>query len=396
MMKENVIPQCPNCSKILPPKKVYFCGSCMTQIRCKTCDDILEIDDAGCTNCGTLRETRNSTSSPGIINANTFRLHETNSDRTIEATFSDSVGKDLAGILRDFSINNRSKTINATGFDIQQIDSGKSGYDENIETFDVDFSEQKTEEINVKQEVKSQQIHSPEYLSLKAIAMKNLPTTETEWIVVYSFFASNQGKDLFSNKDILEKYEESNRLDHGKKSHLSRNIVAAVKAGYLNPLATDYSILDPGILKAKEILSRTSSSPTKKASTKKNKNEINDDDNSTKKNSKGKKTLKRLNNIDFEPQGKESLKNYFSKYTPSSDNERTLLFVNYMQNILEIEQITYDHIYTCYDLLGLRVSENLPQTVRNSANVKGWIETKGGLATITIKGKNQIRDWDQK
>ncbi|MDH5035124.1 hypothetical protein [Chryseobacterium cucumeris] len=396
MMEENMITQCPNCSKVLAPKKVYFCGGCMTQIRCKVCDDVLEVDDVGCTNCGTLRETKNSTISPGIVNANTFRLHETNSDRTIEATFSDSVGKDLAGILRDFSINNRSKTINATGVDIQQIDSGKSGYDENIETFDVDFSEQKTEEINVKQEVKSQQIHSPEYLSLKAIAMKNLPTTETEWIVVYSFFASNQGKDLFSNKDILEKYEESNRLDHGKKSHLSRNIVAAVKAGYLNPLATDYSILDPGILKAKEILSRTSSSPTKKASTKKNKNEINDDDNSTKKNSKGKKTLKRLNNIDFEPQGKESLRNYFSKYTPSSDNERTLLFVNYMQNILEIEQITYDHIYTCYDLLGLRVSENLPQTVRNSANVKGWIETKGGLATITIKGKNQIRDWDQK
>lgn len=395
-MEENMITQCPNCSKVLVPKKVYFCGGCMTQIRCKVCDDVLEVDDVGCTNCGTLRETKNSTISPGIVNANTFRLHETNSDRTIEATFSDSVGKDLAGILRDFSINNRSKTINATGVDIQQIDSGKSGYDENIETFDVDFSEQKTEEINVKQEVKSQQIHSPEYLSLKAIAMKNLPTTETEWIVVYSFFASNQGKDLFSNKDILEKYEESNRLDHGKKSHLSRNIVAAVKAGYLNPLATDYSILDPGILKAKEILSRTSSSPTKKASTKKNKNEINDDDNSTKKNSKGKKTLKRLNNIDFEPQGKESLRNYFSKYTPSSDNERTLLFVNYMQNILEIEQITYDHIYTCYDLLGLRVSENLPQTVRNSANVKGWIETKGGLATITIKGKNQIRDWDQK
>lgn len=269
MMEENVIPQCPNCSKILPPKKVYFCGSCMAQIRCKTCDDTLEIDDAGCTNCGTLRERRNSKPSHEIINANTFRLHETNSDRTIEATFSDSVGKDLAGILRDFSINNRSKTINATGFNIEQIDSDKSIYDENLKTLDADFSEQEILKIDIEKEVKTEQIHSPEYLSLLAIAMKKLPASETEWIVIYSFFASNYGKDLFSKEDLLEKYRESNRFDNRKKAYLSRNITAAVKGGYLNPLATGYSILEEGTTKAKEILSRTSSAPVKKVSAKK-------------------------------------------------------------------------------------------------------------------------------
>ncbi|ROH92371.1 hypothetical protein EGI15_09000 [Chryseobacterium cucumeris] len=396
MMEENMITQCPNCSKVLPPKKVYFCGGCMTQIRCKVCDDVLEVDDVGCTNCGTLRETKNSTISPGIVNANTFRLHETNSDRTIEATFSDSVGKDLAGILRDFSINNRSKTINATGFNIQQIDSNKSMYEENLKMIDADFSEQETAKINVEKEVKTEEMQSPQYLSLLAIAMKKLPASETEWIVVYSFFASNYGKDLFSKDDLLEKYKESNRLDDSKKSYLSRNITAAVKGGYLNPLATGYSILEDGVTKAKEIISRTSSSPVKKTSAKKSSTETGaGDETSTKKSSRGKKTLKRLNNIDFEPEGKESLKDYFSKYTTVSDSERTLLFINYMQNILEISPITFDHIFTCYDLLNLRVSENLQQTVRNSANTKGWFETTGGVMTLTIKGKNQIRDWNK-
>ncbi len=395
-MEENMITQCPNCSKVLPPKKVYFCGGCMTQIRCKVCDDVLEVDDVGCTNCGTLRETKNSTISPGIVNANTFRLHETNSDRTIEATFSDSVGKDLAGILRDFSINNRSKTINATGFNIQQIDSNKSMYEENLKMIDADFSEQETAKINVEKEVKTEEMQSPQYLSLLAIAMKKLPASETEWIVVYSFFASNYGKDLFSKDDLLEKYKESNRLDDSKKSYLSRNITAAVKGGYLNPLATGYSILEDGVTKAKEIISRTSSSPVKKTSAKKSSTETGaGDETSTKKSSRGKKTLKRLNNIDFEPEGKESLKDYFSKYTTVSDSERTLLFINYMQNILEISPITFDHIFTCYDLLNLRVSENLQQTVRNSANTKGWFETTGGVMTLTIKGKNQIRDWNK-
>lgn len=395
-MEENMITQCPNCSKVLPPKKVYFCGGCMTQIRCKVCDDVLEVDDVGCTNCGTVRETKNSTISLGIVNANTFRLHETNSDRTIEATFSDSVGKDLAGILRDFSVNNRSKTINATGFNIQQIDSNKSIYEENLKMIDADFSEQETAKINVEKEVKAEEMQSPQYLSLLAIAMKKLPASETEWIVVYSFFASNYGKDLFSKDALLEKYKESNRFDDSKKSYLSRNITAAVKGGYLNPLATGYSILEDGVTKAKEIISRTSSSPVKKPSAKKSSTETGaGDETSTKKSSRGKKTLKRLNNIDFEPQGKESLRDYFSKYTTVSDSERTLLFINYMQNILEISPITFDHIFTCYDLLNLRVSENLQQTVRNSANTKGWFETTGGVMTLTIKGKNQIRDWNK-
>ncbi|MNR61124.1 hypothetical protein D3C85_1827760 [compost metagenome] len=63
---------------------------------------------------------------------------------------------------------------------------------------------------------------------------------------------------------------------------------------------------------------------------------------------------------------------------------------------MEIKEITFDHIYSCYDILGLRISENLPQTIRNTASSSGWIETKQSILFLTIKGSNQIKAWNKK
>ena len=67
-----------------------------------------------------------------------------------------------------------------------------------------------------------------------------------------------------------------------------------------------------------------------------------------------------------------------------------------MQEVLQISAITLDHIYTCYDTLDLRVSENLPQTVRNTKSKTGWIETEDtSNITVTVKGRNQIKSWSK-
>jgi hypothetical protein len=236
---------------------------------------------------------------------------------------------------------------------------------------------------------------------LKAVAMKNLPATETEWVVVYAFYSSNYGKDTFTRQNLIEKYEESNRLDSDKKKALSMYMKRAVQGNFINPLADTFSILDNGIEKAKEIISRTkSSSPKSKSSSiAKKGNEDTAIENKVvngKKVSKPSRMLKRLNNINFEPTGKESLRDFFSRYTTTNDKERNLLFVHYLQNVLEIVEISFDHIYSCYDILELRISENLPQTIRNTASKTGWIETNNSILSVTIKGSNQIKAWDRK
>lgn len=109
-METNQQTACYNCSKTLP-QVGYFCGGCLTQFKCKSCGSLLGKDDAGCINCGAPKEVRAETKTTSQQNINTFRLYETATDRTIEATFSNDVAKDLAGTLRDAAAAGRMKAI---------------------------------------------------------------------------------------------------------------------------------------------------------------------------------------------------------------------------------------------------------------------------------------------
>jgi len=390
---------CTTCSKRLPISG-FFCGGCLTQYKCKKCDALLEKDSIGCISCGTPKESRNNTTVSNASGFNTFRLQETATERTIEATFSDNVGKELTGILRD-AYSNRP---GGSGRNAGQISNGTSAEgDKNVQDAEVlpdKAVNESTDQMN------APTVSPQNYPELIAIAMKNLPSSETEWVVVYSFYASDFGKAIFTRQDIILKYEESRRKTNEKLRGLSACIKSAVKSGLMTPLQDSYSILEKGVIAAKEIISRTSSSGKKSTRNsgrgKSRKNEAVSEGNGITSNDKKKtstsgKNLKRLTNIDFVPKGKESLESFYKKFASKSDLERNLLFVFYLEEILEIKGITYDHIYTCYDSLDLNISENLQQTVRNTKSKKGWIETSDAAnITVTIKGRNKIKSWNKK
>lgn len=400
-MEPNPGTNCYNCSKPLP-QIGYFCGRCLTQVRCKSCNSLLEKEDSGCINCGAPKEVRAEIKIGSHQNVNTFRLHETVTDRTIEATFSDDVAKDLAGTLRDAAAASRMRAIASeiTSSNVFNLaDEKKADLAETRILSDKDISS-KAEAIE--KPVPPDASKPMEYPSLIAVAMNNLPSSETEWIVVYGFYASKYGKEIFTRENILDQYKESNRYDKQTTNRdLSYYIKRTVIAGFINPLQSGYSLLPAGAEKAKEIVSRTSSSSPNaiaafKAKKRSENNTIENGGLSKKKVSKPTKTPKRLTNLNFEPTGKEHLKDFIIRYKPKNDFERNLLFVYYLQNVLEITEITFDHIYSCYDILGLRISENLPQTIRNTASKTGWVETKNSILSITIKGSNQIKEWDKK
>lgn len=391
---------CPVCTKTLPPIG-FFCGGCLTQFKCKSCDSILERDDVGCVNCGTPKEVRAGANTASQQNINTFRMHETVTERTIEVTFTNDVAKDLAETLRDAAVAVRMKAI-ASNIPPPNDFNGTS--EEKTEFVEADIinnknANPKTEPIN--KSVLTEAAKQGEYLPLKEVAKKNLAGPETEWVIVYAFYASNYGNDTFTRQDIIDKYTESNRYNKERISNLSASIRSTRNSGYLNPLQDSYSILDKGIDKAKEIISRTSASLPKKAkSVVKKKNEDSKDVpetiKKTNKSSSTIKNIKRLANLNLEPEGKESLKDFISKYGPKNDKERNLLFTFYMESILALQDVTFDHIYSCYDVLDLAVSLNLSQTVRNTSSKTGWIEIKDSKISTTIKGRNQIKAWNKK
>lgn len=104
---------CFNCSFTLPDNsKVKFCPSCLTQVRCKSCDEYLLKDAIGCVVCGTpiSSEVSQSTS------LNEIEFEQKGDSKKFKAVFSDNVGKDLVATFGNMvgapvikSLNNPSK-----------------------------------------------------------------------------------------------------------------------------------------------------------------------------------------------------------------------------------------------------------------------------------------------
>jgi len=109
-----------------------------------------------------------------------------------------------------------------------------------------------------------------QYDSLKNVVLKHLPGPEAEWVLVYAYYLSNLGKNKFDRNALLMKYEESGRATVSRKSNLYNNIKICIDKNLLRALNDDeFIMVDAGIKKAKEILSRTSAGKQRKTAKRK-------------------------------------------------------------------------------------------------------------------------------
>lgn len=92
---------CPACNAALPARG-FFCPQCLTQARCKSCNELLEPNAKGCVVCGTpLGEgvvTTAAAANGAVDNhaPNMLRYEETRSGRKLEANLTDNAVQNLA------------------------------------------------------------------------------------------------------------------------------------------------------------------------------------------------------------------------------------------------------------------------------------------------------------
>jgi hypothetical protein len=105
-----------------------------------------------------------------------------------------------------------------------------------------------------------------------------------------------------------------------------------------------------------------------------------------------KETLSIVKDLNLAGQGdKPSLKGFFSKYTPSNNFERNLIFAYYLQNIAKVTPITSNHIFTCYRNTNVRIPGALIQILRDTASKRGWLDTSSlDNISLTTQGINHI------
>jgi hypothetical protein len=226
-----------------------------------------------------------------------------------------------------------------------------------------------------------------EYPALKEIVMLDLPKSEVEWICVYSFYASKYGQAPFKDSDIKELYESSKRRNDSRMRNFSGNFGKVVSNGWIRVLNDEEYITtkrgNDEVFRIIKGISEDASNTSEKnhsIKAKKGKSKV-----------AAKSSHSLVTTLNLNPPTGKSLKEFFAEFVSKSFFEKNLLFIYYVERVLHVEAIGINHIYTCYKHVGEKVPGNLYQSIVDTKNQKGWIESKEiNNLRITIAGENYV------
>jgi hypothetical protein len=88
----------------------------------------------------------------------------------------------------------------------------------------------------------------------------------------------------------------------------------------------------------------------------------------------------------------ESLREFCAKYVIKTNLERNLVFTYYLANVLKIEEIGINHLFTCYrNIPSTKLPGNLKQSIYDTSS-KGWIAVRSidSDISVPVMGLNHI------
>lgn len=227
--------------------------------------------------------------------------------------------------------------------------------------------------------------------SLKDVLMRQLPSSEREWILVYAYYGTEFGNKPFSSKTILEAYESTKRKTTSRHANMSQNIKALFNKGYFSALNDDEFILtSDGKHQANEIITRTHSIPVKQNKPKAKSSTSKESSNKKSKSSTSKFEV--LKDLNLRPSDKTSLIDYINNFDVKSNGDRIIVIINYLKEILKIDKVTIDHIYTAFFVLKCRIPPSFYQVVVNTKNRNNLIDfDKVDNIKLSAQGLNRVR-----
>ncbi len=237
-------------------------------------------------------------------------------------------------------------------------------------------------------------IDSSEIPSLKDIKLRDLAKSETDWLIVYAFYSSDSGQREFTRADLIEQYQNSDRHTDKRINGLSQYIKTMAKAEYIKATNdSEFILLSKGKERAYEIFQGKSKSKGSKGPT----------SNKTDKPSKAKSPSKTGGSQKFDfaldkslnlrPDGKESLKDFASKYDMDSTPKQITIIVFYLKNVLNIREVNGNHIYTGLDELDVRIPSSLRQIIVNTKGRRyGWLDYESmDDISLSVQGRNAVK-----
>lgn len=86
-----------------------------------------------------------------------------------------------------------------------------------------------------------------------------------------------------------------------------------------------------------------------------------------------------------------ALVEFMDAKVPITNDERNVVFTYYLLNLLKLETIRFDHIYTCYREANIRVPVNIENSLKLTAKQTGWLSLdETGNIVLTAQGLDYV------
>ena len=109
-----------------------------------------------------------------------------------------------------------------------------------------------------------------------------------------------------------------------------------------------------------------------------------------KKKPKTKSMPKQIKNLNLNPSGKQSAKEFSLEKKPSNARQKCVVAVYYLRDIIGEPSVTTDHVFTYFKTAGWPIPTDLVNTLQQAGST-GWLDTADALnILITPIGENLI------
>jgi hypothetical protein len=89
-----------------------------------------------------------------------------------------------------------------------------------------------------------------------------------------------------------------------------------------------------------------------------------------------KKTFTAIRNLNFRPEGKESLRDFAASKRPRTLMEKNLLAVYYLEHMMEVSEVAVGHVLSVYKELGWKPPSTPDNSLAVVASMEQWLDTR--------------------
>lgn len=98
-----------------------------------------------------------------------------------------------------------------------------------------------------------------------------------------------------------------------------------------------------------------------------------------------------VSDLDLQPKGSKSLRDFVSEKKPQDNQERFAVISYYLRESTSVEKVSYDHIYTAFKDLNVPAPKDISSALRTAATRKGWLDTSDlSNIILTVPGENFV------